>query len=130
MTIRDPFVASSRHHDLDRRLADMKQQQKQERLAREKRAAAYKEEDEARERELAQQRETDRRARVDAEEAKLKEHYQMIFLSTPGSRPEQFEREWPQMLRDIQRQRTLEGRNLTEEYIAMMRERVTGAVPE
>jgi hypothetical protein len=78
-------------------------------IAREKQVAQYRKEDEDAERERPKQREAARKVAVDAEEAKLKERYRMIFLSTQGSTNAAFEREWPVMLRQFQIEQTLGG---------------------
>jgi len=78
--------------------------------------------------EQATRHEADLAERALAEAERLKAITRVRFLTAPGSTPEQFEREWPALLAEIQRQQTLETPTLAQEYARMRRARGLGRV--
>jgi len=84
----------------------------------------YRRDDEKAEKERAKQLEADRLQRVKAEEARLREQMRVRFLATPGSTEEGFRAAWPEMLRQVQIDRTLGGSDFADEYRAYRRNTV------
>jgi len=113
--------AREQQRDGQRRTADADRARKTAHAEQVARLARYAEEDARHEKERASALERDRLQRVKAEEARLREQMRVRYLVTPGSTEEGFRAAWPEMLRQVQIDRTLGGSDFADEYRAFRR---------
>ena len=116
--------AREQQREAARRTADADVVRRNDVAEREARMRRYAEEDARHEKERAKQLEADRLQRVKAEEARLREQMRVRYLVTPGSTEEGFRAAWPEMLRQVQIDRTLGGSDFADEYRAYRRNTV------